>query len=77
MAASNITVKVWEYEKDGQTKGKYQKIGVLIQKDDGSISIRFDEMFENYLTPLLGDYFGWWANVYQDKKDETENDMPF
>lgn len=33
--AKRITVKVDEYEKDGQTKGKYVEIGVILSNDKG------------------------------------------
>jgi hypothetical protein len=31
----DLTVKVGEYQKDGQTKGKYENIGALMAGDDG------------------------------------------
>ena len=33
--AKRLVAKVGEYQKDGQTKGEYQKIGVLMQSNDG------------------------------------------
>ena len=30
-----LTVKIDEYQKDGQTKGKYMEVGVLMQGNDG------------------------------------------
>jgi len=30
-----LAVKIGEYEKDGQTKGRYQNIGVIMQNDNG------------------------------------------
>ena len=41
----NITVKVGSYEKDGQTKGKYQTVGKVMEKDDGSRFIFIDPFF--------------------------------
>lgn len=33
--AKRLVAKVGEYQKDGQTKGEYQRLGVLIQGNDG------------------------------------------
>ena len=30
----DLAVKVGEYEKDGQTKNRYQNIGMILEKDD-------------------------------------------
>lgn len=31
----DLAVKVGEYQKDGETKSKYENIGLVMQKDDG------------------------------------------
>lgn len=31
----DLAVKVGEYQKDGETKPKYENIGLVMQKDDG------------------------------------------
>lgn len=31
----DLAVKVGEYQKDGQTKAKYENIGAIMEKDDG------------------------------------------
>jgi len=41
----NITVKVGSYEKDGTTKGKYQTVGKVMEKDDKSRFIYIDPFF--------------------------------
>ena len=33
--AKRIVVKVGEYQKDGQTKGEYMKLGVVLSNDNG------------------------------------------
>ena len=33
--AKRLVAKVGEYQKDGQTKGEYQRLGVLMQGNDG------------------------------------------
>jgi len=35
----DIAVKTGEYQKDGQTKGRYKNIGVVMKGDDGSFII--------------------------------------
>ena len=40
--AKRLVAKVGEYQKDGQTKGEYQKIGVLMQSNDGGEYILLD-----------------------------------
>lgn len=32
---ADLTVKLYTYEKDGQTKGKYQNIGAVMDGDNG------------------------------------------
>lgn len=34
-----LSVKVGEYEKDGQTKGEYIEVGVILQGDDGEYAL--------------------------------------
>lgn len=41
----NITVKVGSYEKDGVTKGRYQTVGKVMEKDDNSRFILIDPLF--------------------------------
>ena len=57
----NITAKIGEYQKDGQTKGQYAKCGALFQGDDGRYSIKLDTI------PLN---FNGWLNVYQDEPSQ-------
>lgn len=37
--SKRITAKVEEYQKDGQTKGKYVEIGVILSNDNGEYMI--------------------------------------
>lgn len=41
----NITVKTGSYEKNGETKGRYQTVGSVMEKDDGSRFILIDPLF--------------------------------
>ncbi len=41
----NITCKIGTYEKNGETKGKYQTVGKVMEKDDGSRFIFIDPFF--------------------------------
>lgn len=42
---ADLTVKVGEYQKDGQTKGRYVNIGVLMEKEDRSHFILLERTF--------------------------------
>jgi len=37
--ARRLTAKIGEYEKDGQTKGKYVDIGVILSNDNGEYAL--------------------------------------
>lgn len=41
----NLAVKTGEYESQGQKKGRYQRIGRLMEKDDGGTFILLDALF--------------------------------
>lgn len=41
----DITVKVGTYEKDGETKNRYKKVGMVMEKDDNSRFIMIDPTF--------------------------------
>ena len=41
----DLAVKVGTYEKDGETKGRYENIGVIMKKDDGGKFILIKRTF--------------------------------
>lgn len=41
----DLTVKVGEYQKDGQTKGRYERIGSIMVADDGNKMILINRTF--------------------------------
>ncbi len=48
---------VGEYNKNGEIKKRYQKVGSLYQRDDGSLSLKLESI------PLSVDWKGW-VNFY-------------
>lgn len=69
----SISVRTGSYTtKDGKEKWKYFQIGALIEKSDGTVSIKFDDIVTNYLKPLFGYKFEGRANIY----DNQEKDKP-
>ena len=43
--AYDLTVKIGTYESNGETKGRYQTIGVMLEKDDGGRFIILEPWF--------------------------------
>ena len=41
----DLAVKVGEYQKDGETKGRYENVGAILQKEDGGKFIFFKRTF--------------------------------
>lgn len=41
----DLAVKTGEYQKDGQTKGRYQNVGAILQKEDGGKFILLERWF--------------------------------
>ncbi len=41
----DLVVKTGTYEKDGQTKGRYQNMGAVMEKEDGGRFIFIDRTF--------------------------------
>lgn len=69
-----ISVVTWSYEnKDWEKKNNYQRIWVLIEKDNWEMSIKFDDMVTNYFKLLFWAGYTWRANIYDNqKKDQTK-----
>ena len=57
-ATHDLAIKTGEYQSNGQTKGRWLKIGTVFRHDDGGTSIKLDAM------PVgLVDWNGW-VNVF-------------
>tara|TARA_R100000231_G_scaffold51651_2_gene43541 strand:+ start:180 stop:482 length:303 start_codon:yes stop_codon:yes gene_type:complete len=59
---------VGEYNKGGEIKKRYQKVGSLFQRDDGSFSMKLESL------PLSGDWNGWlnFYDPYGQRKDQEQ-----
>lgn len=81
----DLAVKTGEYEKDGQTKGRYLNIGAIMEKDDGGRFILLNRTFNPAGVPnpdnrdnLIVSMFG--ANKQNEPEpQETKDDdsIPF
>ena len=61
---------VGEYNKGGEIKKRYQKVGSLFQRDDGSFSMKLESL------PLSADWNGW-LNFYEPyNKRNQEQQQP-
>jgi len=56
-------LRIRKYEKDGEEKTAFDKVGILITKPDGSGSIHLDTM-------PVGPWDGWL--IYKDKRAKGE-----
>jgi hypothetical protein len=62
---------VGEYNKGGEIKKRYQKVGSLFQRDDGSLSLKLESI------PLSVDWNGW-LNFYDpyNKREGQQQQQP-
>jgi hypothetical protein len=81
----DLAVKVGEYEKDGQTKNRYQNIGMILEKDDGGrfmllnrsfnpAGVPFKEGSETIMVSMFSVKSG---EQNEDKTPPTDDDIPF
>tara|TARA_S200002703_G_scaffold78779_1_gene67812 strand:- start:3051 stop:3506 length:456 start_codon:yes stop_codon:yes gene_type:complete len=62
---------VGEYNKGGEIKKRYQKVGSLFQRDDGSFSMKLESL------PLSADWNGWlnFYDPYGQRKDQEQQQV--
>jgi len=81
----DLAVKVGEYEKDGQTKNRYQNIGMILEKDDGGrfmllnrsfnpAGVPFKEGSETIMVSMFSVKSG---EQNEDKTPPEDGDIPF
>jgi hypothetical protein len=58
-------VKVGEYQKDGQTKGKYENVGALMEGDDGRQFLLLKRTFNSAGVPGTGDRDSIIVSIFQ------------
>ncbi len=57
-----------EYQSNGQTKKRYQNVGTLFERDDGSLCLKLDAV-------PVGPEFEGWINFFDfDEKRQQRND---
>jgi hypothetical protein len=61
----DLTVKVGEYQKDGQTKGKYENVGALMEGDDGRQFLLLKRTFNPAGVPGTGDRDSIIVSIFQ------------
>lgn len=71
-----IKVKTGEYQKDGQTKGRYMTVGRVLQGDDGREMFLLDKTFNP--AGIADDKDSVILNVWDaDERQATSSDIPF
>ena len=79
----DLAVKVGEYEKDGQTKNRYQNIGMILEKDDGGRFIILERSFNPAGVPNPDNKSSLIISMFEpkqkdgDKPEPTDGDIPF
>jgi hypothetical protein len=63
---------VGEYNKGGEIKKRYQKVGSLFQRDDGSLSLKLESI------PLSVDWNGWlnFYDPYNKREGQQQQQQP-
>lgn len=59
-----LTAKTGTYQKDGQEKSRYQRIGTVFERDDGSLSAKIDCM------PVGAPDWNGWVNFFEPRMKE-------
>jgi len=67
----DLVVKVGEFEKDGETKGKYKNVGVMLEKDDGGRFLMIDPTF-NFAGVDRNGHESVLVSMFDLKKDKEE-----
>jgi len=67
----NLKAKVGTYMKDGQEKGRYVDVGVLMQSDDGSYYALINPTFNPAGVPMQGGKDMVMVSVFQDQQQNN------
>lgn len=71
----DLSVRIGEYQKDGETKGKYLNVGCIMEKDDGGKFILFNRTFNPAGVPNPENRESVIISMFK-KKSEDEKPLP-
>ena len=71
----DLSVKIGTYEKDGAEKGRYQNIGVMLEKDDGGRFIILESWFNPAGVPHEAGK-GIMVSMFEPRQDDGRQEAP-
>ena len=70
-ATHDLAVKTGEYtDRNGRTKGRWQRIGALFRHDDGGVSLKLDCL------PLGAPHWDGWVSVFRRGEPQADGSAP-
>lgn len=63
----DVVATIGKYVKDGVEKNRYLTVGAVLERDDGSLTMKLDSM------PIVSE---GWFNFYPPKQQSGQNETP-